>query len=198
MNTAQPIKNDDDLARLKNYYLTERPNPRNQLLMILGLNTALRISDILSLKWKYVYCREEQRWRQHIFLQEQKTGKNSEIYINENARRALEAYFQFLRERTGSEPEQEQYLFIGRSPENKPITRVQAFRLIKNAARHCRIPGTISCHSLRKTFGYHAWKQGIEPALLMNIYNHSSYQNTKRYLGIDQDDRDQVFRDIRL
>lgn len=198
MNTAQPVKNGEDLERLKSYYLTGHPNPRNQLLIILGLNTALRISDILSLKWKYVYCPEEQGWRRHIFLQEQKTGKNSEIYINESVRQALEAYFHFLRERTGSEPEQEQYLFAGRTSQNRPITRVQAFRLIRNAARECRIPGVISCHSLRKTFGYHAWKQGIEPALLMNIYNHSSYQNTKRYLGIDQDDRDQVFRDIRL
>ncbi|MCM1188325.1 MAG: tyrosine-type recombinase/integrase [bacterium] len=198
MNVAQPIKNDKDLERFKNYYLLEHPNPRNQLLMILGLNTALRISDILSLKWKYVYCPEEQGWRQHIFLQEQKTGKTSEIYINENARQALEAYYLFLREQTGTDPEQEQYLFIGRGQENRPITRVQAFRLIKNAAKSCRIPGVISCHSLRKTFGYYAWKQGIEPVLLMNIYNHSSFQNTKRYLGIEQDDRDQVFRNIRL
>ena len=50
----------------------------------------------------------------------------------------------------------------------------------------------------RSTFGYHAWKQGTPPALLMNIYNHSSYQITKRYLGIEQDDRDDVFKNISL
>ena len=33
--------------------------------------------------------------------------------------------------------------------------------------------------------------------MLMDIYNHSSYQITKRYLGIDQDDKDQVFEKIR-
>ena len=32
----------------------------------------------------------------------------------------------------------------------------------------------------------------------MDIYNHSSYQITRRYLGIDQDDKDQVFEKIRL
>ena len=58
--------------------------------------------------------------------------------------------------------------------------------------------GVISCHSLRKSFGYYAWKQGISPVMLMNIYNHSSYQVTKRYLGIEQDDRDQVFQTITL
>ena len=59
------------------------------------------------------------------------------------------------------------------------------------------MPEHISCHSLRKTFGYHAWKQSVPPAMLMDIYNHSSYQITKRYLGIDQDDKDQVFEKIR-
>ena len=198
MNSAQPIRRDEDLERIKNYYLTEHPNPRNQLLMILGLNTALRISDILSLRWKDVYCGDDGTWRRHIFLQEQKTGKRSEIFINENAKQALTAYFDFQQERTGAVPDAGQYLFSSRGSTNRPITRVQAFRLIKSAAQNCRIPGVISCHSLRKTFGYHAWKQGIEPALLMNIYNHSSFQNTKRYLGIDQDDRDHVFRDINL
>ncbi len=198
MNTAQPIRRDEDLERIKNYYLTEHPNPRNQLLMILGLNTALRISDILSLRWKDVYCGDDGTWRRHIFLQEQKTGKRSEIFINENAKQALTAYFDFQQERTGAVPDAGQYMFSSRGSTNRPITRVQAFRLIKSAAQNCRIPGVISCHSLRKTFGYHAWKQGIEPALLMNIYNHSSFQNTKRYLGIDQDDRDHVFRDINL
>lgn len=59
------------------------------------------------------------------------------------------------------------------------------------------MPEHISCHSLRKTFGYHAWKQSVPPTMLMDIYNHSSYQITKRYLGIDQDDKDQVFEKIR-
>ena len=52
MNLAQPIKKTRDLENFKNYYKEIKPNDRNRLLIILGLNTALRISDILSLKWK--------------------------------------------------------------------------------------------------------------------------------------------------
>ena len=50
MNTAQPIRNREDLKNFKNYYKEIRPNARNQLLVILGLNTELRISDLLILR----------------------------------------------------------------------------------------------------------------------------------------------------
>ena len=55
MNTAQPIRNLEDLKNFKNYYKEIHPNARNQLLVILGLNTALRISDLLTLRWEDVY-----------------------------------------------------------------------------------------------------------------------------------------------
>ena len=37
MNTAQPIRNLEDLKNFKNYYKEIHPNVRNQLLVILGL-----------------------------------------------------------------------------------------------------------------------------------------------------------------
>ena len=51
---------------------------------------------------------------------------------------------------------------------------------------------------MRKTFGYYAWKCGTPPAILMDIYNHSSYEITKRYLGIKQDDKDSVFFKVNI
>ncbi len=196
MNTAQPIRNPEDLKKLKNYYVVEEPNARNQLLIIMGLNTALRISDILSLKWGSVYDFDRKKFKSHIILVEQKTGKVSQIYMNQNIQEALKEYRTELRSNKKL-IRREQYLFR-HTNKNVPISRVQAFRLIKDAAEGCNISGVICCHSLRKTFGYHAWKQGVHPAMLMNIFNHSSYQITKRYLGIEQDDRDLIFENIIL
>lgn len=196
MNSAQPIKKTKDLEKFKNYYKEIKPNYRNELLIILGLNTALRISDILSLKWKYIYDFERKEYKNHIIITEQKTGKISQIYINSSVLDALKAYKEYLEQRNQI-IDSNTYLF-NHSNKNVPITRSQAFRIVKEAADYYSISGVISCHSLRKTFGYHAWKQGVSPALLVIIFNHSSFNITKRYLGIEQEDKDNIFKKIKL
>lgn len=89
------------------------------------------------------------------------------------------------------------YLFYGKSP-NSPLSHCQAYRILKNASAALQLETPISCHSLRKTFGYYAWQAGVPSVMLMNIYNHSNFQITKRYLGIEQDEKDKVFLDLDL
>ena len=196
MNSAEPIKKARDLTNLKSYYKEIRPNPRNELLIILGLNTALRISDILALTWQDVYDFEWKEYRNHINIVEQKTGKTTQIYMNQNVLEELHNYKSYLKQKK-KEVNEDSFLFT-HSNKNEPISRVQAFRIIRKAADYYNISGVISCHSLRKTFGYHAWKQGASPVVLVNVFNHSSYQVTKRYLGIEQEDKDKIFQKIRL
>ena len=94
--------------------------------------------------------------------------------------------------------DEKEYIYKSRIGQNQPIVRSTAFKIIKKAVYDLHMEGVISCHSLRKTFGYQAWKLGTPPALIMSIYNHSSMEITKRYLSIDQDDKDAVFLDINL
>ena len=165
-------------------------------MIVLGLNTALRISDILSLEWGFVYNFDKKEFRNHIFITEQKTGKVSQIYLNSSVLDTLRKYKVYLKQ-NNKVIEPDTFLF-NHSNKNMPITRIQAFRIIKEAADYYDISGVISCHSLRKTFGYHAWKQGVPPALLVTVFNHSSFDITKRYLGIEQDDKDKIFKKIKL
>ncbi len=191
MSTTQPIRQLCQLREFENYYQKDHPNPRNYALIIFGLNTALRISDILKTTWDMVYDFDTAKYRPHLQVKEQKTGKNTMIALNRSVISALNAL-------KTADTTREQYLFPSQKHRNLPISRYQAFRIIKKAAIDTNLPDHVSCHSLRKTFGYHAWKNGTPPALLMDIFNHSSYQITKRYLCIEQDERDQVFFHINL
>lgn len=192
MSTTQPIRSREELQLFKAYYKSVKPNIRNYALIVIGLNSALRISDILHLTYGDVFDFGMKRWRTHLMVKEQKTGKINRIYVNQKARDILEEYTKSLPYSPGT------WLFGSQMYKEQPLSRYQAYRIIKEAAAYAGLKKDVSCHSLRKTFGYHAWKQGIQPAVLMNIYNHSAFQITKRYLGIEQDDRDEVFEKIRL
>lgn len=188
MGTTVPIKNNGKLTEFRNYYRNVKYNPRNYALIVLGLNSALRIGDILSLRWKDVYYAEKRKYREHISIIEKKTGKKNVLAINASSREALEFY-----RRTLGTFDENRSIFVSQKSPHTGISRSQAFRIIKKAADSCGLDGHVSCHSLRKTFGYHAWRNGFPPALLMNIYNHSSYDITKRYLCIDQIEKDEVY-----
>ena len=190
MNKSQPIKNKEKLDRFKNFYIEEEYNPRNYMFISLGLNTALRVSDLLKFTWNDVYNFDNGCFRTHVKLTEQKTTKQSVIFLNSRIINSLSWYkskalIKFLPE-----------TFLFSNADNRHISRSPAYRIVHNAAVSCEIEGVISPHSLRKTFGYYAWKLGTSPVLLMDIYQHSSFEITKRYLGIEQDERDSVFRDV--
>lgn len=192
MSTTQPIRNLDDIQKLKNFFL-EKGEIRNYVMVVLGLNTSLRISDILKLQWKDVYDFEFNKYKTHITIIETKTKKRNMLALNKSVIQALN-----LLKKGDANIEPDTYLIKSRCGSNKPICRTRAFVIIKNAAASLNLGTSISCHSLRKTFGYQAWKKGVPPALLMAIYNHSSIEITKRYLCIVQDDKDEVFLGINL
>ena len=192
MSKTQPIKHVDDIQRFKQYFLEKKEN-RNYAMITLAMNTSLRISDVLHLKWGDVYNFKTKLYKAHLTIVEQKTGKESIIALNCEVKRALELLRNSL-----LNVSENNFIFKSRVGTNQPIGRIRAFKIIKGAADELNLEGIISCHSLRKTFGYHAWKNGVPPALIMSIYNHSSIEITKRYLSIDQDDKDEVFLEMNL
>lgn len=193
MSTTYPIKSEEKLKKFKEYYLSIKPVCRNYALIILGLNTAFRISDLLSLQWRDVFNEKGNCFKDHISIKEQKTGKERSVAVNHCVADVLNV----LREKEMYGTKQ-QYLFPNGRKSEDHLSRSQAFRIIKEAAEYAGLEEHISCHSLRKTFGYHAWKQGVQPALLMELYNHSSYRVTKQYLCIEQEDKDMVYLSVQL
>ena len=188
MKTTEPIRDKTQIIQLLAYY-HNKGQIRNHLLISLCLHTALRISDVLKLTTNDVYDFKNRRVRKSITITENKTKKSKTIALHKNIRAALSACFSSAKPGTP---------LIRNKRTNKSISRIQAYRLIRTAAKSLALPQNISCHSLRKTFGYHAWKGGVSPAIIMDIYNHSSLAVTKRYLGVSQDDKNSVYLGLLL
>ena len=189
MAATEPIRNKGQLRALAEHYL-KRGQLRNYTLIVLGACTALRISDLLGLKWADVYDESLDEFRMHVTVVERKTGKHKTIALNKHAINALRLYY---------ECRQGNYIFISNRKSGKAISRVQAWRIIRAAAVSVGIIGKIACHSLRKSWGYHAWTSGeVSPVVIMDIFNHSSYEVTRRYLGVAQDDLDRAYLSLSL
>ncbi|NLG81021.1 MAG: site-specific integrase [Bacilli bacterium] len=181
MEFVQPIRDKFKIEEMKSELL--RNGTRDYLLFVIGINTGLRISDILELKVKDV------KGKSHIVINEIKTKKNKRFKINSSLRYELDNFIKGM--------DDEDYLFKSRKGENKPITRVQAYRILKNAGENIGL-GEIGTHTLRKTFGYHFYQKTKDVVLLQELFNHSAPSVTLRYIGINQDIMDKAIDDFSL
>jgi integrase len=189
MAVTEPIRRKDHVLKLA-AHRTKHECLRNRCLILLGLFTALRVGDILRLTWDDVYDFKRRRVLESFAVVEKKTGKFKRITPHKSLRRALARYA-----KEAAEPGR---ALILNARTRKAISRVQVYRIIRAAAEALKLPCRVSCHSLRKTFGYHAWKEGASPAVIMEIYNHSSFAVTRRYLGVSQDDMNAVYTGLRF
>jgi len=187
MAKSEPIRDIREIEEIENYYLTKE-QIRNYVLFVMGIYTSLRISDLLRLKWSDVYNFNQKIFYSHLYIIEKKTNKSRKIALNKNALRALKMYLPKI-----SECKAETWLFPNNRKNENPISRTQAYRIICKAVDYLDIRGNISCHSMRKVIGYHSWKRGVPLPLISEIYGHTSEKVTKHYLGIKQDEIDEVF-----
>ncbi|MEX3715402.1 site-specific integrase [Cytobacillus horneckiae] len=174
MNTVQPIRDVAMIEAMKNVLMAQ--HYRNYFLFVLGINTGLRISDLLTLKVGDV------RERSHIIINEQKTGKLKRFKINKELQHHISDF-------TISKDAAE-YLFKSRRGSDR-IHRVQAWKILNAAAGEVGL-NEIGTHTLRKTFGYHFYQKYKDVAVLQQIFNHSSPAVTMRYIGINQDIMDEA------
>ncbi|MFD2656419.1 tyrosine-type recombinase/integrase [Gracilibacillus thailandensis] len=184
MEFVMPIKDVNHIRKIKAYL--KKRSFRDYLLFVFEINTGLRINELLAIKVEQVWDGETPR----EFI-ESTSDKTSSIYLNTKIRSAIKQYM--LQSTLSSED----YLFITKNG-TSPITRQQAYRIINKAAREIGIHDKIGIHTLRKTFGYHAYKKGIAISLIRDIYGHSSTSETLHYIGIDKKESTTIKVDVNL
>jgi len=180
MNLVQPIRDKDILKDIKKWL--KDTNERNYILFLLGINTGLRISDILRLR-----VRDVQGW--DIFIREKKTRKPKQIKMPSELKKEIR---QYVKDKDSSE-----FLIKSRQGKNKPITRGMAYVILTEVAEEFGLE-RIGTHSLRKTYGYHHYKQFKDVAALQKIFNHSDPSITLRYIGIEQDSLNEMQRKFKI
>ncbi|HSG26306.1 MAG TPA: tyrosine-type recombinase/integrase [Anaerolineales bacterium] len=192
MRFVEPIRDRKKIAQIKNL-LRGQNRYRDLLLFAVGINTALRISDLLKLQANQ-FIDEDGQIKNRFWIKEQKRGKRHEITINQSIQEALTEY---LEEYPFVLKELQSYLFF--NPKTKQhIKRGQAWKFITTICQDVGLRGNYGTHSLRKTWGYHARMQGVDLALIMYKLNHNSIAYTKRYLGITDDELQAIAQRLNL
>ena len=75
------VSRPEKIAQFKNQLRGQRRYP-DLLLFAVGINTALRLSDLLELRAEH-FLDDHQRIKQRFWIKEQKQGKRQDVVINE-------------------------------------------------------------------------------------------------------------------
>lgn len=189
MEFVQPLKDEKQINTIKK--LLKAKNMRDYCLFTIGINSGLRISDLLKLKVNDVMT-EKRKIKERISIKEQKTGKTKEFPFGETTKKALKEYLE-----SRENLQLNQYLFPSRK-RGTPITRQQAYRVLNEVAKEVGVKEKIGTHTLRKTFGYHTYKQGADITRIQYLLNHSAPSVKLRYIGITKEELNNVYLKLNL
>jgi integrase len=185
---VEPIKDVKKIGVMKK--ILRAGNPRDELLFTIGINTALRIGDLLALRIEDV-TNDKGKLVAAIEMKERKTGKTKTFPLNKSIRDVLSGYLNGLGKLDPQAP-----LFPSRK--GGALSRWQARRILSSAGESVGLL-KVGTHSLRKTFGYHVYQRtGGNLGLVQKLLNHSSSVHTLRYIGIDKEQMDNTYLELNL
>ena len=175
---------------------------RNKLLFLIGINVGLRASDLVTLRYSFFYDQDDDgtlRFKEFYTLQpkkQRKAKKFVKLFFNNTVKKALTDYIeQYPFENI------DDYLFYSQEGDGA-ITTCTLWRIIKGAAKEAHIEQSIGSHSLRKSFGFWVWHEAEDKdkalVVLSQIFQHSSVQTTRKYIGITDDEIKTAFESIEL
>ena len=187
MEYVVPIKDISKINKMKS--ILEESSLRDYALFVIGINTGIQAQHLLLLKVSDVW--NGKTVHEFLCIKDEKTNEKTDHYLNKNVQLALKKYLK------NSNLSQNDYLFKS-TRDDKPISRQQAYRIINLAAKKAGIEGKIGTHTMRKTFGYHAFRKGVAISILMKIFHHHSSSETLKYIGITEGEKKQVRVDVNL
>lgn len=177
----EPIRSLDAVKAIKGNLYTS--NKRDYALFVVGINTAFRCGDLVSLTVGDVRGKKA---GEDIVVREEKTGKLRRVTLNDQSANAIERLL-----KANPTAKDHDFLFKGQRGQ---MTVSYVNRLVKSWCKEVGLDGQFGSHTLRKTFAnfhYTEFKTPIE--MLMLMLNHSSPRQTLAYIGIQATDLKEAY-----
>lgn len=158
---------------------------RNQALFVTGLNTGLRVSELLSIPWTdlanptqiytSVYIRRKA-------MKGQLEGRS--VRLNIKAREALGAW-----QASSRTWKVEPATAVFCSRKLAPISRMHAWRILDRTFAHIGMTGKLGTHCMRKTFADRMYQLlGGDLKQLQGALGHKWITSTSQYLSFREDE----------
>ena len=177
---VEPIRKKVDISRIKHYL---KPKPRDYCLFVLGINTAYRANELLSLKYKDVVDLEV---GDVLEIKQSKVKKYRGVTLNRNSHAAIQLLLD------SHKYKYDDYLFFSQRGEVLTVSALN--RLVKKWCSENGLRGNYGSHSLRKTWGYQQRVMNKAPVpLLMEAFGHTTQKQTLDYLGIQAREIKQLY-----
>ncbi|MEJ6466194.1 tyrosine-type recombinase/integrase [Fusobacterium ulcerans] len=193
---GQEVKHikENDLKKLRLFFLKEEKFVIKSLIDI-GVNIALRASDLRMIKFEDI----DHDW--NLRIKERKTKKYKRIKFNTVCKESImELKKNYIKK--GILPKGYLFKSFNRSylklKLDRPISLVSINRYLKIAQKKLNINYPIGTHSFRKTWGYTVYAKTKDIAIIMKVLNHSSLKQTMKYIGIEQENIDCIYRTIKI
>lgn len=180
---VEPVRNKEDINRVYRW-LGDNYTVREAELWLIGCNVALRCGDLLSIRFDQI------EGQTHVQLVEKKTKKNKRFPITPIVRESVARLRKYYESKTWYETKEFKpvYLFQSTSRrmyhECKPCCIQWVGETFKACQRALEFDFNFNTHSMRKTFGYHAYESGEDIHYLQALFNHATSHVTLRYIGV--------------
>jgi integrase/recombinase XerD len=194
MKGCRPFTADEAEAVIKSFW--GRYKARDRALFILGIKSGFRISEMLSLKIGDII--HSGRMVDKVSVRRENMKKKTEgrtVRLHPYARKALKVWLAQLRE--SGYMTSDDFVFQSNRGGNRPISRVQAWRILNSVAKDNGFTGKVGTHSMRKTFAdrvYDALDRDL--VKLQKALGHRNMNSTVQYLGFREEEIDEAIMNI--
>lgn len=179
LKDVQPVRDLEQIDNMK-WALRRHCSERDYILFLIGINTGLRVGDLLKIKVSDV------KGKRKAIVKEGKTQKKRTIYLD-SIYDEVQVYVSTL---------DSEWMFPSRKGD-RAISPTQAYRQLNKAADFAGVE-SVGNHTLRKSFGYWYYKQHKDVAELQKILNHSHPSITLRYIGITEEQIEDKLKTFKL